>query len=120
MQLLPRLITFIFGKSNIDSSTSTKFIVATNPKIKYFGRTKFVEDEVHFNWSGVYWKTQFSGSRLVLSFEGSNTYFDIYIDGEKVFLESDNSSQDASLIIKQGQTEYIIADNAAQLIFFRP
>lgn len=63
-----------------------KIISATNPCLLINGRTQVMNDSNtrKFDWPGTEFNLKFSGTSISVVMSGSQTYFDVYINGNKV------------------------------------
>lgn len=76
-------IHYIFILSIFSMAYSMNFITPDNPKIQYFGRFDFSDQQkAVFDWPGVYLQFVFEGTSCSAVLEGKNC-FDLFVDGKK-------------------------------------
>ncbi len=105
----------LLSSSSSVTYTPTEYGVINpdNEAFEYFGRFDFSDTRSpEFDWPGSYIKTRFSGTSLTVLLSGASVYFDIYIDDKKIpTVFNESLLGDATLQLKSGKGEYLIADN---------
>lgn len=84
-------------------SLPIRFIGASDPHIKYFGRWDLSDSSqaVH-SWPGVYLIVKFTGNRLGIRIADDINYFNVFIDSKLIKVLHGN---------RPGATDYLIADS---------
>lgn len=80
-----------------------KFIPASDPKIKYFGRWDLSDPlQPKHSWPGTYLMTEFTGKKISVRMNDGTNYYNVYIDGKLYSILHAN---------KNGEADYIISEN---------
>ncbi len=92
-----------------------KIISATNPCLLINGRTQVMSDSNtrKFDWPGTEFNLKFSGTSISVVMSGSQTYFDVYINGNKVnqtslnLMNNTNENFDFKNLFKMPTKEFL-------------
>jgi lysophospholipase L1-like esterase len=89
----------VYGQAK--SSGNLKVFPGNDPHVEYIGRTAVSNETVAYDWTGVHFRTQFTGGYLAVKMSDTRgDYFDLFIDGN--FSKSFRVTHDTLVVLAGG------------------